>query len=94
MPKPFWGNILCGRSFYYAAPPAVFFYASLDGVVFNLILAGELFKGNLKDIDSGMFMRTKYRYFIVGVGATIDADSYLLEIESLVTKEYNNSKLR
>lgn len=68
------------------------FWHSEDNVNYHITRAFGLKEANWRDINMGQMSRTKYRWFVLGFGATIDDDSQVISIEANVEKVYNNEK--
>lgn len=74
--------------------PVVLNYYSNDAVNFAL-LRGIPFKANsYKDLDMGLFARSKHRQFIFAFAGIIDENSQIQYLDTEVEKEYNNTKMR
>jgi hypothetical protein len=50
--------------------------------------------GNYRDVDTGLLVRAKFRWFTFGFGSVLHENSRLHVLESMVTKEYMNDKMR
>ncbi len=74
--------------------PVIMISHSDDGVNFYPTKGIALQKSNLKDIDMGMFAKTKYRQFVLTFAGTIKDKSQIQYLESDVHKEYEDSKMR
>lgn len=67
---------------------------SNDGVNFKTIRGIFLNNGSYKDLDMGMFARSKYRQFVFPFAGMVDSSSRIDMLETMIGKEYGNSKMR
>ncbi|MDR1120264.1 MAG: hypothetical protein LBM08_05035 [Dysgonamonadaceae bacterium] len=74
--------------------PFVLNYFSIDGVNFDILRGIPLPLQSRKDVDMGLFGGSKYRQFIFALGAMVSDKSEIQYLESEVSKEYNNDKMR
>lgn len=69
-------------------------HAANDNINFPCMRGLRVPEGNLKDRDMGLFGSTKYRQYLFTFAGLIDDNSQIQYLESMVDKEYNNSKMR
>ncbi|MFR9165700.1 MAG: hypothetical protein ACLVKO_05565 [Dysgonomonas sp.] len=74
--------------------PVIMVSHSNDNVNYKIIKGLLLNKGNYKDLDLGLLSRSKYRQFVFCFAGQIDEDSYINCVETMIEKEYNNTKMR
>ena len=74
--------------------PVVITHRSNDGRNFLASKGFFVKEGNLKDIDTGMYGRTKFRQYTFSLGWVCAQDTAINVLESEVVKEYNNTKMR
>lgn len=65
-----------------------------DNVNFRSLKGLYLDNGSYKDIDLGMFACSKYRQYMFAFAGMIDHNSQISFIETMIDKEYNNTKMR
>jgi hypothetical protein len=69
-------------------------YYSIDEVNFRILRGIGLNPGSRKDIDMGMFARSKFRQFMLAFAGVVDEKSEIKFIETEIEKEYQNTKMR
>jgi hypothetical protein len=69
-------------------------YYSIDEVNFRILRGIGLNPESRKDIDMGMFARSKFRQFMLAFAGVVDEKSEIRFIESEIEKEYQNTKMR
>jgi hypothetical protein len=69
-------------------------YYSIDEVNFRILRGITLDPSNRKDIDLGLFARSKFRQFILAFAGIVDEKSEIRFIETEIEKEYQNTKMR
>jgi len=74
--------------------PVIMVSYSNDNVNYRIIKGLLPDKGSYKDLDLGLLSRSKYRQFIFSFAGQIDEGSYINCIETMIEKEYNNTKMR
>jgi hypothetical protein len=74
--------------------PIVMTHHSDDGVNYMLTRGITLKPANYKDIDMGLFSRSKYRRFIFTLAGMMDEKSQMSFLETMIEKEYDNTKMR
>lgn len=67
---------------------------SNDGINFLAAKGYPINEGNRRDFDMGLFSRTKSRQFLYVFAGVIDERSQIFNIDTVLDKEYNNSKMR
>ena len=67
---------------------------SNDGINFLAAKGYPVNEGNRRDFDMGLFSRTKSRQFLYVFAGVIDERSQIFNIDTVLDKEYNNSKMR
>lgn len=76
-------------------PATACVWGSLDDRNFKLLRGMVLENGiTRKDIDFGMFGKTTYRSYIIGLSMNVGSDSEIEAVEMQVEKEFVNSKMR
>lgn len=77
------------------APATVCIWGSIDDRNFKL-LRGMVLENNSsrKDIDFGLFGKTTYRSYIVGLSMTVNTDTEIEALEMQVEKEFLDTKMR
>lgn len=77
------------------SPATTCIWGSNDDINFKLLRGLTITNGTTrKDIDFGMFGKTTYRSYIVGLSMTLTTDSEIEVIEMEIEKLYNNTKMR
>jgi hypothetical protein len=74
--------------------PFILNYFSIDGIRFDILRGIPLPLQSRKDVDMGLFGGSKYRQFMFALAAVISDKSEIQYIESEVSKEYDNGKMR
>jgi hypothetical protein len=69
-------------------------YYSPDGIKFNFLRGIKINPSDRKDLDMGLFSRTKYRQFLFAFAGVLEEKSEIEYIESEIVKEYDNTKMR
>ena len=70
-------------------------YFSIDGIHFGLLRGIPVSAlVSRKDFDMGLFSRSKYRQFLFAFAGLLDETSQIEYLESEVSKEYKNEKMR
>ncbi|MDR1091889.1 MAG: hypothetical protein LBL79_12515 [Prevotella sp.] len=69
-------------------------YYSMDEVNFRILRGMSLAPASRKDVDMGMFSRSKFRQFMLAFAGVVDEKSEIRFIEAEVEKEYQNTKMR
>lgn len=67
---------------------------SNDGINFLASKGYPINEGNRRDFDMGLFSRTKSRQFLYVFSGVVDERSQIFNIDTVLDKEYNNSKMR
>lgn len=67
---------------------------SNDGINFLAAKGYPINEGNRRDFDMGLFSRTKSRQFLYVFSGVVDERSRIFNIDAVLDKEYNNSKMR
>jgi len=68
--------------------------SSDDGLNFSCTKGAILKAGNYKDLDTGLIVRNKFRHYLYIFGGTLDMESRINMLESVVANEYQNEKMR
>lgn len=74
--------------------PIILNYFSNDGVNFPILRGIPLKPGSYKDLDMGLFARSKYKEFIFALAGTLDEQAEIYHLDTEVESEYNNTKMR
>jgi hypothetical protein len=74
--------------------PYILAYTSIDGVNFKILRGIPINSGSYKDLDMGLFARSKYRYFMLGFACLVDDSSQIDILETEIVKEYDSTKMR
>jgi len=69
-------------------------YFSIDGINFDILRGIPIKHGSCKDLDMGLFARSKYRQFLFAFAGIIDEKSQIQYLETEILEEYNNTKMR
>lgn len=77
------------------SPATTCIWGSNDDINFKLLRGLTITNGTTrKDIDFGMFGKTTYRSYIVGLSMTLTTDSEIEVIEMEIEKLYNNTNMQ
>ncbi|MDR0734076.1 MAG: hypothetical protein LBF08_08520 [Dysgonamonadaceae bacterium] len=72
----------------------IVFYSG-DGVTFNMLRGIEFFQSDFrKDIDMGLFAKSKFRQFVIAFAGVVDEKSEIRFLETEIEKEYQSTKMR
>ena len=71
-----------------------YLYASNDKENFYFIRGNQLNSLNFKNIDLGLLARVKNRCFVFGFGGKVSDKTQIFGLDSVMNREYNNTKLR
>jgi hypothetical protein len=74
--------------------PYIMTYRSNDGRSFFVSKGLRLREGNLKDSDTGMYGRMKFRQYVLAFAGRCGRDTVIEFVESEVVKAYDNTKMR
>jgi len=77
-----------------SAYPVVVTHRSNDGRNFLCSKGLYMKTGDLKDFDTGLYGRTKFRFYTFSLGMVCSPETLIEFIESEVVKEYDNTKMR
>ncbi len=88
------GYLLKMKSTLEGVKPFAVIYCSGDGINFIPLKGLFLNNGSYKDIDLGMFACSKHRQFIFSFAGIVEDKSQINYLETMIEKEYNNSKMR
>jgi hypothetical protein len=69
-------------------------YYSLDGVNFRILRGIGLNSSSWRDIDMGLFARSKFPQLMLAFAGVLDEKSEIRFVESEIEKEYQNTKMR
>jgi len=69
-------------------------YFSIDGIKFDILRGIPIKPGSYKDLDMGLFARSKYRQFLFAFGGIMDEKSQIQYLETEIVEEYSNTKMR
>ena len=69
-------------------------WGSNDDRAFRLLRALTVTSDTRKDIDFGLFGKTSYRSYIIGLSMTTESDSEIEAIEMEIEKLYDSTKMR
>jgi hypothetical protein len=69
-------------------------YYSMDEVNFRILRGIGLNPESRKDIDMGMFAKSKFRQFMLSFAGVLDEKSEIRFLETEIEKEYQNTKMR
>lgn len=74
--------------------PVYAIHHSNDGRIFRASVGRTIKNGNIKDIDSGLIAREKFRYYIYSFAAICSQETIIEYIETEIIKEYKSTKMR
>ncbi len=74
--------------------PITVAYLSNDSRNFIISKGLEMREGNMKDVDTGMYGRMKFRQYVFAIAGKCGQETLLEYIESESEKAYNNTKMR